>query len=112
MQQSHLATADLLLSSTMEVLAYSLQKRPRNVRRRHIPVQDRIETLRRTVECIGIVFVLAHRNAIQVNTCKESAAPRPGEKLGPQRDVRSGLSVTPYWSSRRRRVAANLELVS
>jgi hypothetical protein len=38
-------------------------------------MQDRIETLRRTVKCIGIVFVLAHRNAIQVNTCKESVAP-------------------------------------
>src|ERR1700732_4607436 len=104
MQQNHLATAGLLLPSTVEVLAYSLQKRPRNVRRRHIPVQDRIESLRCTVKCVGIVFVLAHRNAIQVNTCKESAAPRPGEKLGPQRDVRSGLCVTTYWFSRRRRV--------
>ena len=72
-------------------------------------MEDVLESMWSAVISIGVVLVLTHRNAVQIDARKEAPGARPGEKFSSNGNIGRSLRVTPDGACGCRGVAANLE---
>src|SRR5208337_2018614 len=94
-----------------KVMGHILDKGHRAWRHGHIAAQHVLEVLRRAEVNLGVIPVLAHAGAVEVDAGKQALVARVAEQLGVHLPIGRGLAGATHRSGCGRGVATDFELV-